>query len=114
MSFDSPARALVARMTLAEKIGQITQVDQSFLTDTSDIERYFIGSILNGGSSDPSTGNSLQSWREMIELYQSHAVRTRLRIPLIYGVDAVHVNNNVMGAVIFPHNIGLGATHDAV
>ncbi len=68
--------------------------------------------FLNGGSSDPAAGNSMQAWRAMIETYQGHAMRTRLRIPLIYGVDAVHGNNNVIGAVIFPHNIGLGATRD--
>lgn len=113
MKFDSRARELVGRMTLAEKVGQMTQVDQSFLKDTADIERYFIGSILNGGSSDPATGNSLSDWRAMVELYQSHAMRTRLRIPLLYGIDAVHGNNNVIGAVIFPHNIGLGATRNA-
>ena len=112
MTFDVPARALVRRMTLAEKIGQITQVDQSFLNDPADIERYNLGSILNGGSSDPIDGNSLQAWRAMVETYQQHAMRTRLRIPLIYGVDAVHGNNNVIGAVVFPHNIGLGATRD--
>ncbi|HTE44513.1 MAG TPA: glycoside hydrolase family 3 N-terminal domain-containing protein [Gemmatimonadaceae bacterium] len=113
MTFDAPARALVGRMTLAEKIGQMTQVDQSFLKDPSDIERYKLGSILNGGSSDPAAGNSLQAWRAMIETYQEHAMRTRLRIPLVYGVDAVHGNNNVIGAVVFPHNIGLGATRDS-
>ena len=99
-------------MTLAEKIGQMTQVDQSFLKDSSDIERYKLGSILNGGSSDPAAGNSLDAWRAMVETYQRQAIRTRLRIPLIYGVDAVHGNNNVIGAVVFPHNIGLGATRD--
>ncbi|MEO7996426.1 MAG: glycoside hydrolase family 3 protein [Gemmatimonadaceae bacterium] len=114
LKFDAQARAVVARMTLAEKIGQMTQVDQSFLKDTSDIERYFFGSILNGGSSDPATGNSLPEWRAMVELYQQHAERTRLRIPLIYGIDAVHGNNNVVGAVVFPHNIGLGATRNPV
>lgn len=112
MRFDAQARAVVSRMTLAEKIGQMTQVDQSFLKDPSDIERYALGSILNGGSSDPAEGNSMQAWRAMVESYQDHAMRTRLRIPLIYGVDAVHGNNNVIGAVIFPHNIGLGATRD--
>ena len=57
MDFDAPARALVGRMTLAEKIGQMTQVDQLFLKDSADIERYFLGSILNGGDSDPVAGN---------------------------------------------------------
>jgi beta-glucosidase len=113
MTVDAQARALVARMTLAEKIGQMTQVDQSFLKDSSDIERYKLGSILNGGSSDPASGNSLDAWRAMVETYQRQAMRTRLRIPLIYGVDAVHGNNKVIGAVVFPHNIGLGATRDS-
>ena len=112
MAFDIPARALVSRMTLAEKVGQMTQADQSFLKDSADIERYFLGSILNGGDSDPVSGNSFQSWRTMVETLQGRAMRTRLRIPLIYGVDAVHGNNNVLGATLFPHNIGLGATRD--
>ncbi|MEP6999919.1 MAG: glycoside hydrolase family 3 N-terminal domain-containing protein, partial [bacterium] len=112
-SFEIPARAIVSRMTLAEKIGQMTQADQLFLKDTADIERYFLGSILNGGDSDPAAGNSFQAWRTMYETYQSRAMRARLRIPLIYGIDAVHGNNNVIGAVVFPHNIGLGATRDA-
>ncbi|MDB4915076.1 MAG: glycoside hydrolase family 3 domain protein [Gemmatimonadetes bacterium] len=113
LAFDTKARALVGRMTLAEKIGQMTQVDQLFLKDTADIERYALGSILNGGDSDPVAGNSLQAWRAMYEMYQGRAIRTRLHIPLIYGVDAVHGNNNVIGAVVFPHNIGLGATRDS-
>lgn len=113
MAFDAPARALVGRMTLAEKIGQMTQPDQLFLKDTSDIERYFIGSILSGGDSDPKDGNSFQAWRAMVETYEGRAVRTRLHIPLIYGIDAVHGNNNVIGATVFPHNVGLGATRDA-
>ncbi|MEO8620052.1 MAG: glycoside hydrolase family 3 protein [bacterium] len=112
-SYEIPARAVVNRMTLAEKIGQMTQADQLFLKDTADIERYFLGSILNGGDSDPAAGNSFQAWRAMYETYQARAMRTRLRIPLIYGIDAVHGNNNVIGAVVFPHNIGLGATRDA-
>ena len=112
MSFDAPARDLLSRMTLAEKIGQMTQADHEFIKDPSDVERFMLGSVLNGGDSDPSSGNSMQSWRAMAEMYQGHAARTRLRIPLIYGIDAVHGNNNVIGAVVFPHNVGLGATRD--
>ena len=112
MAFDAQARSLVGRMTLAEKIGQMTQADHLFLKDSSDIEKYFLGSVLNGGDSDPAAGNSMQAWRAMVETHEAHAMRTRLRIPLIYGVDAVHGNNNVIGAVLFPHNIGLGATRD--
>ncbi|MGH9312512.1 MAG: glycoside hydrolase family 3 protein [Vicinamibacterales bacterium] len=111
---DAGARAseLVSRMTVAEKIGQMTQPDQQFLKDVSDIETLFVGSLLSGGDSDPKT-NSLQDWTEMYERYQSVAFKTRLRIPLLYGVDAVHGHSNVLGAVIFPHNIGLGATRNA-
>ena len=112
MAYDARARSLVRRMTLAEKVGQMTQADHQFIRDPADVERFFLGSVLNGGSSDPAAGNTLAAWRDMYEMYQGHALRTRLRIPLIYGIDAVHGNNNVLGAVVFPHNIGLGATRD--
>lgn len=110
---EDDVRALVRRMTLAEKIGQMTQADHEFLKDPADVARYFLGSVLNGGNSDPRGGNSLAAWREMTALYQAQAARTRLRIPLLHGVDAVHGNSNLLGAVIFPHNIGLGATRNA-
>ena len=112
MAYDARARALVRRMPLAEKIGQMTQADHQFIRDPADIARYFLGSVLNGGDSDPPAGNSLQAWRAMVEADQSLALRTRLHIPLLYGVDAVHGNSNVLGAVIFPHDVGLGATRD--
>jgi beta-glucosidase len=110
-SYDGEARALLARMTLEEKIGQMTQAEQDKLTDETDIETLFLGSLFSGGDSDPKT-NSLQDWTDMYDRYQSHALKTRLRIPILYGVDAVHGHNNVLGAVVFPHNIGLGATRD--
>ena len=103
---------LVERMTLDEKVGQMTQPDQMFLKDLSDIETLFLGSLLSGGDSDPKT-NSFEDWREMYERLQARSLSTRLRIPLLYGVDAVHGHSNVLGAVIFPHNIGLGATRNA-
>ena len=112
-AYDSQASELVARMTLDEKVGQMTQADQEHLKDIRDIETYFLGSLLSGGSSDPKTSNHVQDWADMYDRYQSHAVRTRLKIPLLYGVDAVHGHNNVIGAVVFPHNIGLGATRNA-
>jgi beta-glucosidase len=102
---------MVRQMTVDEKIGQMTQADQEFLQSPSDIETLFLGSLLNGGNSDPPT-NTLADWRALYERLQGHAVRTRLKIPLLYGVDAVHGHNNVLGAVIFPHNIGLGATRN--
>jgi beta-glucosidase len=111
-AYDARAREILAGMTLAEKIGQMTQADHEFIKDPADVQRYFLGSVLSGGSSDPASGNRLQDWQGMYQMYQQQAMRTRLRIPLLYGVDAVHGHNNVLGAVVFPHNIGLGATRN--
>jgi beta-glucosidase len=111
-SFDGKVRALLARMTLEEKIGQMTQAEQDALKDVNDIQKYFLGSLLSGGGSDPKAGNSLAAWTDMVDGYQEHALKTRLRIPLLYGADAVHGHNNVLGAVIFPHNVGLGCTRN--
>ena len=112
-SFDPQAKALLAKMTLEEKIGQMTQPDQESIKDLSDIEHYFLGSILSGGSSDPKEGNSLNAWTDLYDRLQQHTALTRLKIPILYGIDAVHGHNNVLGAVIFPHNIGLGCTRNA-
>ena len=99
-------------MTVDEKIGQMTQVDRQFLTDITDISKYNLGSLLSGGGSTPEV-NRPELWAEMYDSYQKEALKTRLEIPLVYGIDAVHGHNNVIGATIFPHNIGLGATGDA-
>jgi beta-glucosidase len=105
--------ALLAQMTLDEKIGQMVQVDMKAIgTNLADLQKYGIGSMLSGGSSDPSPDNTAGSWLNTVNQYQSWALKTRLAIPLLYGIDAVHGHNNVDGAVIFPHNIGLGAMHD--
>lgn len=112
-SFDAKAKELLSRMTLDEKIGQMTQADQSFLKDPADVENLFLGSVLSGGDSDPKEGNSREAWTKMATSLEARALKTRLRIPILYGVDAVHGHNNVLGAVVFPHNIGLGATRDA-
>jgi beta-glucosidase len=111
-SYDSQVRELLAQMTLEEKIGQMIQLDQEHLKDPQDIETYFIGSILSGGNSDPKAGNSLKDWTDMYDGYQKHALNTRLGIPILYGVDAVHGHNNVLNAVVFPHNIGMGCTRN--
>ncbi len=103
--------ALLAQMTLAEKIGQITQVEKNSLTPAVVTEQ-FIGSVLSGGGGAPET-NTPAAWRAMVAGFQQAALQTRLRIPLLYGVDAVHGHNNACGATIFPHNIGLGAAGDA-
>ena len=111
--FDARIDPILAEMTLEEKIGQMTQPDKDYLVEESDIATYFLGSILSGGDSDPSPENTFEEWRDMAERLNGIARETRLGIPLIYGVDAVHGHNNVVGAVIYPHNIGLGASRDA-
>ena len=109
-AYDGEAKALLAKMTLEEKIGQMVQAEQDQIKD-GEIEKYFLGSLLSGGNSDPKT-NSLQDWTDLYDRVQAQTAKTRLKIPLLYGVDAVHGHNNVIGAVIFPHHIGLGATRD--
>ena len=107
---DAEIKGLVDRMTLAEKVGQMTQPNIWAIKDLAEIENCFLGSVLSGGSSDPKTGNGAKDWAELYKDCQAHALKTRLGIPIIYGIDAVHGHNNVIGAVIFPHNIGLGCT----
>ena len=111
--YDAKARKLLSEMTVEEKVGQMVQVNQGSLKDVSDIEKLFLGSLLSGGSSDPKTGNGLRDWTDHYDSLQSRTQNTRLRIPLLYGIDAVHGHSNVLGAVLFPHNIGLGCTRRA-
>ncbi len=103
--------ALLAQMTLAEKIGQMTQVEKNSITP-EEVTARAIGSVLSGGGGNPDPNNA-QNWREMVQSFAKAALETRLAIPLIYGVDAVHGHSNVVGATIFPHNVGLGAAGDA-
>ena len=115
-SQENLAKQIVSKMSVDEKIGQMTLVDNSYLRPYDDITRYYLGGILSGGNSFPFNDERRakpQDWAEYIELLQSYALKTRLKIPLIYGVDAVHGNQKVFGATIFPHNVGLGATKNA-
>jgi beta-glucosidase len=105
------AAELLSRMTLDEKIGQMTLVEKGSMPH-GDVTRYFIGGVLSGGGGAPSP-NTPENWAKMVDAFQEAALETRLAIPIIYGVDAVHGHGNLKGAVIFPHNIGLGATGDA-
>ena len=103
----------LSRMTLDEKIGQMTQANKNALTTPSDITTYTLGSLLSGGGEGPNgAGGTATEWANMYDSFQGYALQTRLKIPLIYGVDAVHGHNNVYGSVIFPHHIGMGATRD--
>lgn len=101
---------LLSEMTLGEKIGQMTQPEKNSV-QPGDVARLAFGSVLSGGGGNPDP-NTPQSWRDMVTALHEEAQTSRLGIPLIYGVDAVHGHNNVVGATIFPHNIGLGATRN--
>ncbi|MDN4526020.1 glycoside hydrolase family 3 protein [Fictibacillus fluitans] len=101
---------LMHQMTLDEKIGQMVQPERTSVTQ-DDIRNYGIGSVLSGGGSVPQQ-NTPQGWADMVDNFQKGAMTSRLGIPIIYGVDAVHGHNNVKDAVILPHNIGLGAAND--
>mgnify|MGYP003306549290 FL=1 len=104
-------RDLMSYMTLEEKVGQMTQVERKFLDGDENISKYFLGSLLSGGGSAPAK-NFPKAWADMYDRFQKVALSTRLGIPIIYGVDAVHGHNNVIGATIFPHHVGLGCTNN--
>jgi beta-glucosidase len=103
---------LLGRMTLAEKVGQMTQAERASIdSDPSIIASDNLGSVLSGGGSVP-TPNTPTAWADMVDRYQRAALQSRLHIPILYGIDTVHGDGNMYGATVFPHNIGLGATRD--
>lgn len=108
---DKRVADLLARMSLAEKTGQMTQAERGALKAPGDIASYDLGSLLSGGGSVPAP-NTPAAWAKMVDAYQLRAQTTRFQIPLVYGVDAVHGHNNVIGSTIMPHNIGIGAGRD--
>ncbi|CAN1245864.1 Beta-glucosidase BoGH3B [Linum grandiflorum] len=97
---------LMRRMTLEEKIGQMVQIERS-VASARVVKEYLIGSVLSGGGSVPATNATPQEWIQMVNRFQEGALSTRLEIPMMYGIDAVHGQNGAYGATIFPHNIGL-------
>jgi beta-glucosidase len=101
---------LVAQMTLEEKVGQMMQVSRVELNG-AEVRDLHLGSVLNGGN-DLLTPNTPMIWADAIDRFQMQALSTRLGIPMMYGVDAVHGHAEVRGATVFPHNIGLGATRN--
>ncbi|WP_433307108.1 glycoside hydrolase family 3 N-terminal domain-containing protein [Actinoplanes sp. CA-030573] len=101
---------LLGRMSLADKIGQMTQAERDGVTPAQ-VTEFRLGSVLSGGGSAPED-NTPAGWADMYDAYQRGALATPLKIPMLYGTDAVHGDNNVPGSTIFPHNIGLGATRD--
>ncbi|MFN7330678.1 MAG: glycoside hydrolase family 3 N-terminal domain-containing protein, partial [Bacteroidota bacterium] len=99
---------LLAQMKLEEKIGQMTQVRHFDDITIDEVKSKFIGSVIH--TQGPTPGNSAADWQRKFNDFQRAALSTRLGIPLLFGVDAVHGQNTFAGATIFPHNIGLGAT----
>ena len=103
---------LLRQMTLEEKVGQMTQAERGAVTnDASLVTTWRLGSVLSGGGSVP-TPNTPEAWADMVDRFQAAALQTRLQIPILYGVDSVHGHGNLLGATVFPHNIGLGSTWD--
>jgi beta-glucosidase len=107
---------LLAKMSLEQKVGQIIQADIASVTP-ADVHRYHLGSVLNGGNSDP--GNRYNApardWLAAADAFYAASMQPNgalPRIPVIWGSDAVHGHNNVVGATLFPHNIGLGAARN--
>ena len=107
---DARVKDLMGRMTLDEKVGQMVQGDSTWLK-IPDVSKYFLGSVLSGGDSEV-PDLSPKGWYAYAEQVQKQALGTRLGIPVMYGIDAVHGHNNVRGATVFPHNIGLGVTRN--
>jgi beta-glucosidase len=106
---------IVAGMTLRQKIGQMTQAEIKAV-EPEDIRKYYLGSVLNGGGSWPYMERhaSQASWVAMADRFYDAAMSTdmKVKVPLLWGTDAVHGHSNVYGATLFPHNIGLGAARD--
>src|SRR5437588_644980 len=115
VTLESRVRSIVAGMTLEQKIGQMTQADIRSVTP-DDVRLYYIGSVLNGGGAWPAMNmhSSVADWLKLSDAFYRASMSTdmKVKVPVIWGTDAVHGHNNVYGATLFPHNIGLGAAHD--
>ena len=114
-ALDARVRKIVASMSLAQKIGQMTQAEIKSITPAQ-VTRYYIGSVLNGGGSWPNHDKhaAISDWLGLADRYYDASMATdaATKVPIIWGTDAVHGHSNVFGATLFPHNIGLGAAHD--
>ncbi|MET0336611.1 MAG: glycoside hydrolase family 3 N-terminal domain-containing protein, partial [Caulobacter sp.] len=111
---EAKVRELLSKMTLEEKVGQTIQADISYIKP-EDLKTYPLGSLLAGGSSGPfgDERGDAAKWLAMVHAFREAAAqRPGAKIPLMFGIDAVHGHNNLVGATLFPHNIGLGAAHD--
>jgi beta-glucosidase len=108
--------SLLKRMTLEQKVGQMVQADIRSVTP-DDVRKFRLGSVLNGGGAFPGENKhaSVADWVALADGFYDASMDTAnggLAIPIMWGTDAVHGHNNVIGATLFPHNIGLGAAHD--
>ncbi|HEX7799894.1 MAG TPA: glycoside hydrolase family 3 N-terminal domain-containing protein [Asticcacaulis sp.] len=106
--------AILKRMSLEEKVGQVIQPEIRYITP-EEVAQYHIGTIENGGGSWPEQNKhaTVADWVKLSETYYQAALRgNRQGVPLLWATDAVHGDNNVFGATLYPHNIGLGAMHD--
>ncbi|SDD40308.1 beta-glucosidase [Massilia sp. PDC64] len=114
-ALEARVRDIVGRMTLAQKIGQMTQAELKAVTP-DDVSTYYLGSVLNGGGSWPHNDKHARAadWLKLADAFYDASMATDMavKVPMIWGTDAVHGHNNVYGATMFPHNIGLGAARD--
>jgi beta-glucosidase len=112
---EARVREIVGSMTLAQKVGQMTQAELKFVTP-DDVRKYYLGSVLNGGGGWPRNDKHARAadWLALAEAFHEASMATdmAIKVPVIWGTDAVHGHNNVYGATMFPHNIGLGAARD--
>ena len=105
---------LITAMTIEDKVGQVIQGDLDFVSP-ADVKKYKLGSVLNGGNTSPNGDkySSAEDWKTLSkEFYEASPIFKGIRVPVLWGTDAVHGHNNVIGATLFPHNIGLGATRN--
>lgn len=114
-ALEQRVRDIVSKMTLAQKIGQMTQPEIKNATP-EDVKRYYLGSVLNGGGSWPNGNKHAKAaeWLALAQRYHEASMATDMavKVPVVWGTDAVHGHNNVFGATLFPHNIGLGAARN--
>jgi beta-glucosidase len=114
-AIEARVREIVAGMTLRQKIGQMTQAEIGAITP-DEVREYYIGSVLNGGGSWPGKNKYAKAsdWVALADRFHEASMATdmKVKVPVIWGIDAIHGNSNVHGATLYPHNIGLGAAHD--
>lgn len=108
---DARVDDLINRMTTAEKIGQMALIEKNSINNLNNVAKYGLGALMSGSGGKPDD-NTPEGWLQMVENFQSYSQKTRLGIPILYGVDANHGHSNIPGATIFPHFIGLGASGD--